>query len=292
MGKHGWHDLSRCRRWGQTKRTDQTTRSDRNGAATGQAEWSDRTVERRKLRRAAKGNRAFPRFSFRRKLSSMPRQPCQLSVQNERGSTPRPGLPSQALTRSSRSRRGSFRGPSQQTRSQSCRAARRAGWGNGSSQPLTEFEPVPSRPTPRTCGARGARQPRSGGWTRGVRHEGGSRVRRRRREGAPRSEPVADRPARKDGAREARRPRSGGRARDTRQGGAGRRLCSRTQARGASFESSQRRRRGRREARHGAVEPMLPSHWALRYLWERSCCSGFVGLGNGIRTPSSNRTGL
>ncbi|CAK0796905.1 unnamed protein product [Prorocentrum cordatum] len=119
MGKHGWHDLSRCRRWGQTKRTDQTTRSDRNGAATGQAEWSDRTVERRKLRRAAKGNRAFPRFSFRRKLSSMPRQPCQLSVQNERGSTPRPGLPSQALTRSSRSRRGSFRGPSQQTRSQS-----------------------------------------------------------------------------------------------------------------------------------------------------------------------------
>ncbi|CAK0796906.1 unnamed protein product [Prorocentrum cordatum] len=268
MGKHGWHDLSRCRRWGQTKRTDQTTRSDRNGAATGQAEWSDRTVERRKLRRAAKGNRAFPRFSFRRKLSSMPRQPCQLSVQNERGSTPRPGLPSQALTRSSRSRRGSFRGPSQQTRSQSCRAARRAGWGegggrgrgeadkeeephsrlraaeqNGSSQPLTEFEPVPSRPTPRTCGARGARQPRSGGWTRGVRHEGGSRVRRRRRrrrrrrEGAPRSEPVADRPARKDGAREARRPRSGGRARDTRQGGAGRRLCSRTQARGASFES-------------------------------------------------------
>ncbi|CAK0796895.1 unnamed protein product [Prorocentrum cordatum] len=131
MGKHGWHDLSRCRRWGQTKRTDQTTRSDRNGAATGQAEWSDRTVERRKLRRAAKGNRAFPRFSFRRKLSSMPRQPCQLSVQNERGSTPRPGLPSQALTRSSRSRRGSFRGPSQQTRSQSCRAARRAGWGEG-----------------------------------------------------------------------------------------------------------------------------------------------------------------
>ncbi|CAK0796891.1 unnamed protein product [Prorocentrum cordatum] len=135
MGKHGWHDLSRCRRWGQTKRTDQTTRSDRNGAATGQAEWSDRTVERRKLRRAAKGNRAFPRFSFRRKLSSMPRQPCQLSVQNERGSTPRPGLPSQALTRSSRSRRGSFRGPSQQTRSMvlaslspnssRCRAARR-----------------------------------------------------------------------------------------------------------------------------------------------------------------------